>query len=89
MKFSGHGQKLRWVQEWGQKVKGRGHEGWKCENRSQHIYLFIDCYLCGREKTEDGSITALGSRLSTNVKSQQTAPGYELLSLHEKKVSLL
>ena len=40
-----------------------------------------------REKTEDSSIAALGSRLSANVKSQHTAPGYELLSLREKKVN--
>jgi len=46
-------------------------------------------YVCDREKSEDSSIAALGSRLSANVKSQQTAPGFELLSLREKKVTLL
>jgi len=43
---------------------------------------------CDREKNEDGSVATLGSRLSTNVKLHQTAPGFELLSLREKKVLL-
>ena len=43
---------------------------------------------CDREKNEDSSVATLGSRLATNVKSHQTAPGFELLSLREKKVHL-
>jgi len=45
------------------------------------------CTFFDRDKNEDGSISTLGSRLSSNVKSSQTVPGYELLSLREKKVN--
>ena len=41
---------------------------------------------CYRDKSDDGSIATLGSRISANVKLHQTAPGLELLSLREKKV---
>lgn len=44
--------------------------------------------LLKKEKSEDSSIAALGSRLSANVKSQQTAPGYELLSLRKRSCAV-